>query len=77
MGWKPIESMPHNELIVLGIWVNHTGVKDAQPEFYIARYDSEDGNFYDQSYEASLPWDEIEDYDFWMEIPELKKVEQK
>jgi hypothetical protein len=75
VSWKSIKSMPKDELIILGTWVNHTGVKDAQPEYYIAYYCSEDNSFYDQSWEASLPFDEIEDYDFWMKIPKMKTNE--
>lgn len=76
--WRPIKTMPKDKLILLGTWVYHIGVKDPYPEFYLAIFDSESDTFFDQAYEASLPWDDIEDYDFWMKIDDLpKEVESK
>jgi len=60
VGWQPISSMPDNELVLLGLWVNHNGVQESHQEFYLARYDYEDQCLYDVGFEANLPWEKEE-----------------
>ena len=71
--WRTIKSMPDNELVLVGVWVNHAGVKDQKPEVYMAYYDAETNQLSDQYFESSLPW-EKDEFDFWMPIPALPKV---
>jgi len=71
--WEKIKTMPSDEFVLLGVWVNHLNIKDPKPEFYIACHDSVENALFDLSWEQSLPW-EKDDFDFWMNIPSMPKV---
>jgi hypothetical protein len=72
MKWQSMKNMPDDKLVLLGVWVQYTQEPNPHPEYYIAEYDLETCTFYDQSGEASLPFDEKEDYDGWMHLPLLE-----
>ncbi len=72
--WKSIKSMPEDKFIMLGCWVYHLSIPQPFPEFYLATWCSGDNCFYNQAWEADLPFDEKEDYDFWMDVPKMPEV---
>lgn len=67
--WQPMKKMPTNELVLVGVWVNHNESPKPHFEYYVAMYDWDgDGGMVDQAWEP-LPWDDPKDYDGWMPLP--------
>ena len=74
IGWQPMKTVPADEIVLLGTWVKHARHKDSHAEYYAGYFEWESGKILGQNGDDELPFDEKEDYDFWMPIPELPEV---
>lgn len=72
--WQPIKTVPHDEIVLLGVWVKHKRDEESHAQYYCAYYRTEDERVTDPQGDDSLPYDEFSDYDFWMPIPKLPEV---
>lgn len=74
--WRSIKTLPDNEFVLLGVWVQHNQEPEPHQEVYVCMYDAMDDQMLDQSYDCSLPW-EKDDFDFWMPLPKMPKVKDE
>lgn len=74
MSWEPIKTAPSDRPILLGVWVKHKRDTAPRPEYYVVRYNKYDDTLKDIFNEHSLPFDDINEYDFWTMIPQLPEA---